>query len=726
MPDANTIQGRVNESRTRYAPFIFKSDDGQFAVISITCEDGTQDIIVSGAVGQAIAGMDILCEGQWKRHPKFGEQFHAFKSKMIQPRNEAGIVKYLSSSLIKGCGPATARKIYKVFGDQTLQVMRDDPSRLAEVDGIGKQRAEKLADAVRDSIHVEEIMIWLFDRGINQSLATRIFKKYGLQSMEVLTSNPYVLVDDLYGVGFRTADAIAAEMGVGLDSVERIRAAILYLLKENESSGHTTITHADLQEQVAGLIGAGDMGTVIDEMHDTDELRSIPSGGHGEYVVQRRMMYAMERAIANRLVERNYDSVWWFNKVNIASCVRTAEHSRGMTLDDSQRAAAERMLCSHMSLLTGRPGTGKTSTLKVILDVVAEQGFTILQAAPTGKAARKMTDSTGREAMTIHRLLEYDPYNGGFQYDAENPLDCHVLVIDEASMLDTYLMYAVTQALAAHTQVFLVGDTNQLPSVGAGRVLGDLIESGVISTNELTKIHRQAAGSAIITNAHAIIEGRSKEIADGADFRFIEFAPSDRVAQGLPKLITDKIAPALDIDDPIRDIQVLTASHKGPIGTMALNERLGQHMNPAPLDRFTHRKLAFATGDKVIVTRNNYDLDIYNGTQATITRFAEDAIWIVTEDEKTVELSGSARDDISPAWCITVHKSQGSEFPVVVLPIGMNQRMLLDRNWLYTAVTRAKAMCVIVGEGRALRHAIKTMRSDKRRTLLLERITAAA
>lgn len=708
--------------------FVFRSDNGEFAVMNMR-HDGEM-IKVSGAIGNVIEGLSVMCRGYWVDSPKYGRQFKAESAKTQEPTDGRGIVTYLASGLIAGVGKVFAQRIYDHFKEDTLSVIKKTPERLREVPGVGPKRAETLSQSVHIQVAMEAISIWLFDHQIGENIAMRIYKKYGNEAVEVLNENPYVLADEMYGVGFKTADRIAHALGFENHDIRRLSAGLLYLMGQAENSGHTMMPFGELMGRGASLLGDYELKPAVDRLAALKEVMFMPSGIYLTSIVQKKNLFYMEKNIAFSLARRNEMTA--VIPIDEAA-LNAAQERAGFKLDPSQHEAAKRILSNSFSILTGRPGTGKTATLKVVLDAFEGNQVLALLASPTGKAARRMSEATGRPASTIHRLLQFNPSDGRFLHNRENPLECDALVIDEASMLDTRLMHSVVEALPTNARLLLVGDTNQLPSVGAGRVLGDLIDSEAASFNALDKIHRQAAGSAIITNAHSIIEGRGKDIIDGVDFRYIDYGPGDKIANGLPVLIKDKLVPSLGIKNPIDDIQVLTAGHRGPLGTITLNPILQKTLNPNPRLSQVYRGVTYSVGDKIIVTRNNYDLGVFNGTLGRIVDICDrynpttkkpiEGLVIALETGESMEFMGTDRNDIAPGWVLTVHKTQGSEFPVVVMVLDTSQSIMLERNWLYTGVTRAQKHCILVGPRKALDRAIKTVRADKRYTLLSERIS---
>lgn len=709
--------------------FLFLSDDGDFGVLRAKLGSGAaaESFTIAGAVGNAVEGLQLSARGEWRTHPKFGRQFQATGVKTREPDNVRGIQTYLSSDLISGIGAIYAARIVKHFGADTLRIIKETPERLNEVEGIGAKRAEKLAQSVHIQVAIEGIAVWLFDHGIGKNITMRIYRKYGLGAVEVLEENPYTLADEMFGVGFVTADGIARALGISKDDPRRLMAGLEWLIKQNENNGHTATLVGELYGRAQKLLGDSDFEPTLNRLDAVGRIKFMPSGIYRAQVAQSSRMHFLEKGIGY-LIGKEHSSI---DAAHIdAKALDRAQSQSGLKLDESQYEAAQSLLNAPISILTGRPGTGKTATLKVVLQAFEDNDVLPLLASPTGKAARRMTQATGRPASTIHRLLGFTP-GQGFAHNRDNRLLCDALIVDESSMLDTYLMHSVLEALPDNARLILVGDIDQLPSVGPGRVLGDLIDSTAVKVCRLKTIHRQAKGSAIVTNAHAVIEGHRDGIQDGGDFRYIDFGPGATITERLGGMILNKLAPKLGVSNVIDDIQVLTPTHKGPLGTKALNEALQAAFNPNPAKSHTHRGTQFSTGDKVIVTRNNYDLGVFNGTLGRITDVitqigdsgrTEHGLIVAAETGESVLFIGSDMDDLSPGWALTVHKSQGSEFPVVVLVMDTSQNIMLERNWLYTGITRAENYCLVIGPEKAFSRAISKVRSERRQTLLPERI----
>lgn len=707
----------------------FRSGDGAFCVIIVKPEVGP----VVKAVGSFPAvseGASVECEGTFKRHPKYGENFAVRSARVIPPKTKEGITNYLSSGMIKGVGKKTAIAIVDHLGESALSMIRENPDCLLSVPGIGKKRSAKIAKSAQEMIVVEGIMMWLLGHGLTTNLATRIYKGHGANSVTALEENPYILTN-MAGIGFRKADEVAMKIGFDKKDPRRLEAAAMYLLYENELEGHTMIYRERLVTRSRSILGSPLENPIerhlieraIDEAIKYKLVFSIDTGSADE-ALQLPKTAHQELNIARKIVAMVGESVCQtWDEVRLIS---EAEKSVGMTLDEGQKEAVETLMTSPVSILSGGPGVGKTSSLNVFLSAMEQAGVDLALAAPTGKAARRMSEATGRPAKTVHRLLGNDGETGGFLHNSDNPLDVDGLVIDEGSMLDTRLMSAIVDALPVGARLIIVGDTDQLPSVGPGAILRDLIDSGLIVHTHLSKVHRQAAGSWIIKNAHAINRGRAEEMGLGHDFHWSPTDGCEDSAENTVSLIKEKLGEGFSLHT---DIQVLTAMKKGKVGIIELNSRLQGIFNPAAGRVYKSGDKELRIQDKIIFTRNNYDLGedgVFNGTMGVIKNIIEIdgelSVIADMEGEGEITFTGSDIDDIQLAYALTVHKSQGSEFPIVIMPLDSSQHVMLTRNWLYTGVTRARKSCILTGSRNALCRAIDTVKEQKRLTHLTERL----
>ena len=714
-PPKETLVGSVER-------VTFHNDDNGFAVLKVKAR-GKRDLVpVVGHVASISAGEFIHAVGVWITDRTHGLQFKADFLKTTPPTTAEGIEKYLGSGMVRGIGPVLAKRIVGAFGEGTFEIIEAAPEKLREVPGIGEFRAGKIAAGWAEQKAVRDIMVFLHSNGVGTSRAVRIFKTYGHDAIQVMTENPYRLARDIHGIGFRTADAIAMKLGMTREAPQRVRAGISFALQEATDDGHCGLPIEELVKLAVTLLEV-DEGIVLTALND--ELAG------GEVVADTiddrpcvflRGLYLAERGIAERLQSLSKGSPPW-PKIDIDKAVPWVEKKTGKTLAASQRAAVEMVLRSKVAVVTGGPGVGKTTLLDTILRILAAKGTRLLLAAPTGRAAKRMTEQTGREAKTIHRLLETDPKTGGFRRDAEQPLECDLLVIDETSMVDTSLMFAVMKAVPPKAALLLVGDVDQLPSVGPGQVLGDIIASGAIAVARLTEVFRQAAKSRIIVNAHRINRGEMPEWprrGESSDFFFVEAKEPEDGAAKVVEIVRERIPKRFGLD-PVRDVQVLCPMQRGALGARALNGDLQKALNPNMAEKIERFGSAFAPGDKVMQTENDYDREVFNGDLGRVLRIDQtEGVLIADFDGREVEYPFGELDALVPAYATTIHKSQGSEYPAVVITLATQHYTMLARNLVYTAVTRGKRLVVIVGQRKALAIAVRTHGSKRRWTKLRE------
>lgn len=679
-------------------------------------------LTVVGNLPEVAAGEQLALEGDFTSHPKHGLQFKTTKFEKLQPVTQAGMERYLGSGLIKGIGPELARRIVKHFKAKTLEIIETAPSRLREVPGIGPDRLEKIISAWETQKQVNEIMLFLHGHNITTNLAVKIYKTYGDQALEIVRGNPYRLEQDIYGVGFKTADKIARELGLPEDHHSRVEAGLVYALNESISEGHVFLPEPLLIEQAAGLLGvepgliypALDRLTLADRIH-RDQITI--NGDETPTAVYLTPYFAAEKSVAEHLK---------------SLCSASIPPRQGQfqlesdNLSVEQLAALEKTLQNPVSVLTGGPGTGKTTCLKSLIQLLEGWGLRFALASPTGRAAKRLSEATGRPASTIHRLLGYSPVNG-FQYYEKKPLNIDFLVVDEASMLDLMLTHQLLRALKPGTQVLLVGDVDQLPSVGAGDVLRDVIGSGAVAVSRLTTIFRQSAGSEIISNAHRINQGQMPEFSSSetGDFFLFPAENAEKAAEWVVDLVASRIPDTFGID-PLADIQVLSPMYRGLAGVDALNMLLQTRLNP-PEGGKIEQNLAgrlFRVGDKVMQVRNNYDKDVYNGDIGLLTDInrIDQTLTVRMDGVREVVYDFSEADELVLAYAVSVHKSQGSEFPMVVMPVLTQHYVMLQRNLVYTGVTRAAQKCILVGNNKAIRIAINNNRVSERFSGLANRI----
>jgi exodeoxyribonuclease V alpha subunit len=706
----------------------FFNEDNGFAVLKVKVKGQRDEVTVVGSLPAVNAGEWLNAEGRWVRDREFGLQFKAEILKSSAPTSEEGIEKYLGSGMVKGIGPVYAKKLVRKFGGKIFDVIDQFSARLEEVEGIGPQRRRRIKEAWGEQKVIRDIMVFLHSNGVSTSRAVRIYKTYGENAIETVRANPYTLARDIHGIGFATADQIAQKVGIPHDSVLRASAALDHVLLEATHQGHCALPLEYLLDEAGKLLRVDEaiVATALERTLGQHELVRETIGG--ETLIFLTTLRRAEETIALRIRElcalpANYPAIH-FDKA-----VEWCQKKTGKTLAPSQQEALRQALTQRMLIITGGPGVGKTTLLNAVLLILRAKEVRCQLCAPTGRAAKRMSEATGLEARTIHRLLEVDPGSGRFLRNESRPLDCDLLVVDETSMVDVPLMSHLLKALPPQAGLLLVGDVDQLPSVGPGLVLANLIESGVAPVARLTEVFRQAGGSRIITNAHRINQGLLPEDNDpreGGDFYFLERAEPEQIADTLMDLVQRRLPEKYRID-PIRDLQVLCPMNRGSLGVRELNLRLQAALNPPKPDSPGVEKFGwqFRAGDKVIQTENDYDKGVFNGDIGQVAR--------VDPFERQVTIQFGSRevpydygelDEIALAYAITIHKAQGSEFPVVVIPVATQHYMLLQRNLIYTGVTRGKRLVVLVGQGKALAMAVRNNRTERRFSGLLARLRA--
>jgi exodeoxyribonuclease V alpha subunit len=700
----------------------FHNEENGFAVLKVKAR-GKRDLVpVVGHAASISAGEYIHAVGVWINDRAHGLQFKADFLKTTPPTTAAGIEKYLGSGMVRGIGPKLAARIVAAFGVATFETIEATPEKLKEVSGIGEFRANRIAAGWAEQKAVRDIMVFLHAHGVGTSRAVRIFKTYGFDAIQVMTEDPYRLARDIRGIGFRTADAMAMKMGVGKEAPQRVRAGVSFALQEATDDGHCGLPVESLLTLAVKLLDVDKaiVRTALD--HELAGADVVGDTIGGEPCIFLRGLHTAERGVAERLRALAAGAPPW-PRIDVEKAAPWVEMRTGKTLAPSQRAAIEMALRSKVAVITGGPGVGKTTLLDAILRILVAKGTKILLAAPTGRAAKRMAEQTGIEAKTIHRLLEIDPKTGGFRRGPDNPLYCDLLVIDETSMVDISLMYALTKAIPGPSALLLVGDVDQLPSVGPGQVLADIIESGAVPVARLTEVFRQAAESRIIVNAHRINRGDMPQLPTrGAesDFWFVDADDPEKGAAMVVEIVRDRIPRRFGLD-PIRDIQVLCPMQRGSLGARALNVDLQKALNPDPPAKVEKFGSIFAPGDKVMQTENDYDRDVFNGDLGTVVRIDEvEGALIASFDGREVEYPFGELDALVPAYATTIHKSQGSEYPAVVITLATQHYTMLARNLVYTAVTRGKRLVVLVGQRRALAIAVRSGAGRKRWTKLKE------
>jgi exodeoxyribonuclease V alpha subunit len=691
-------------------------------------------VTIVGALANVNPGARLKLEGHWKIHSKYGEQFEITHYVEEMPATVEGIKRYLGSGLIKGVGPVTAQRIAEKFGPYTLDVIESDIARLKEVNGIGPKRVDMIATAWETQKQIKEIMLFLQTHQVSTNLAVKIYKTYGDQSIGVVKKDPYRLARDVYGIGFLTADKIARNVGIAADAPQRIAAGIEFTLNQLAEQGHVFAPRDHLVEAAVKILEVApeQVDAQIDALQKEDRIKieaTILNGSSIEAVYLNPFYFA-EVGVARQikqLLANAASSLAVFTNTNWNQLFDTLLSTRRINVDlaEKQREAVQMTLTRNVTILTGGPGTGKTSTVQAILQLLQSKGKTALLAAPTGRAAKRLSESTGHEAKTIHRLLEVSPSEGyKFKRDQDNPLACDLLILDECSMIDMVLMNTVLKAVPPAAHLLLVGDADQLPSVGAGNVLRDLIASGAVPVTQLNVIFRQAADSTIITNAHRINRGQSPIFPqDKRDFYFFGQEEPEEAADLIVDIVARRIPEKFGV--PPQDIQVLSPMHRGSVGARALNDKLQSSLNPVRYGQPEYRSgsRVFRVNDRVLQLRNNYEKDAFNGDVGRIESIDLEMGEIGVEFEgRSTGYEFSDLDELTLAYAMSVHKSQGSEYPVVVLPMLTQHYMMLQRNLLYTAITRAKKMVVIVGTRKAIAMAVRNDKIAARWSALQERL----
>ena len=677
---------------------------------------GYQDLVtVVGNMPEVHVGSVLTLGGSWRVDSKYGRQFSVESFEETLPATVYGIEKYLGSGLVKGIGPKFARRIVRTFGTDTLNVIEDTPDRLLDVPGIGRVRVERIKKSWVEQKEIKNIMLFLQGHDVSTSHATKVYKTYGSDSIQVVRENPYRLADDIWGIGFRTADTIAEKMGFGHDRYPRLRSGIMYTLNALGNEGHCYATRDQLCKTGAELLEV-DASLLSDTLDEMIRGGDVFLDGEAVYLPP---FYHAEAGTARRLREvlRGQGAV----AVRTEGLQRRIQSATGMNYDEVQIRAIQTAVESKVFVLTGGPGTGKTTTTLGIITAFRSSGARILLAAPTGRAAKRLSEATGMEAKTIHRLLEVKPPDG-YQRNEENPLEGDVLIVDECSMIDIMLMYSLMRAVPDSMRLILVGDVDQLPSVGAGNVLRDMIDSGSFPVVRLTRIFRQAQTSRIIMNAHRINHGQMPDLSNGrqTDFFFMEREAPEEAASAIVELVKTKLPKYYRL--PPGEIQVLTPMQRGVVGASNLNQLLQESVNPGQ-DGLRRGGYLFRARDKIMQIRNNYEKEVFNGDIGVVDRVdLEDRTLTVRFDDRLVDYDATELDELVLAYATTIHKAQGSEYPVVVMPVLMTHYVMLQRNLLYTGITRAKKGLVLVGTKKAIAHAVRTVTVTRRNTKLCERL----
>ncbi len=724
-----TLSGQVEK-------ITFTNEENGFTIARVKVPERHELVTVVGTLMAPMPGEILEMHGEWSDHPRFGRQFKVVEYRTRVPATVYGIRKYLGSGMIKGLGPVMAGRIVDRFGQRTLDIIETDIQRLLEVEGIGKKRIDMIAKAWDAQSEIRDVMLFLQGHGVSSGYAAKIFKHYGSQSISVVKQNPYRLASDIFGIGFLTADQIAGKLGFEKDSRLRVEAGILYVLHQLCDEGHVYFPYEPLvskscdildvnREPVLRALGnlALDQTIIIEDINETADTfkQSIKA-------VYLTRFHLCETGIARRLTTLVQASKA-IRDIDSDKAIDWVQRRLSIILAENQMKAVVWAIENKVLVITGGPGTGKTTIINAVLKIYARLKSGILLAAPTGRAAKRMSEATGFEAKTIHRLLEYSLQKGGFQRHEDKPLECDVLIIDEASMIDTPLMYHLLKAVPPMTTFILVGDVNQLPSVGAGNVLNDIIASAVVPVVTLDKIFRQAKTSQIVVNAHKINQGRVPSVSANqatdpqTDFYFIEQEDPEKVLEIILELSKNRIPQRFGFD-PVDEIQVLSPMHRGVVGAGNLNHQLQAVLNPGE-GGITRGDRTYRVNDKVIQIRNNYDKDVFNGDIGRITAIAwESREVLISIDGRAVVYDFSDLDEIVLAYAVSVHKSQGSEYPAVIIPIVTQHYILLQRNLIYTAVTRGKELVVIVGSRKAMTIGVNNNKTRQRYTRLCHRLSS--
>ena len=718
------IQGVLSEIR-------FKNESNGYMVAILETED--EEIVVVGYMPIANAGETFSVVGNWAVHPTYGKQLEVVSYRQVMPNSLEGIEKYLASGIIKGIGAKTAKRLVDKFGTDTLDIMQFNPSLLIQVEGIGEAKANTIALAFQEQREIREVMLFLQQYGVSTAYALKIYKKYGERTIQLIQENPYRLAEDIFGIGFKIADTIAKRMGVNPCSPYRVMCGIKYVLGQYSLDGHTFAPKQELVEAVMNTLEVNEdlVEDSLTQMAFSNEVQL--ENLEGQIIVFALPFFYAETYVCKKLVEL-VQGIEDRLSEDLEGFISNIEKQEDITLADNQKNAVREAARNGLMVITGGPGTGKTTTINTIIKMFEDHNLSIALAAPTGRAAKKISEATGREAKTIHRLLEYcylgDESGMNFNKDEDEPLAYDAIIIDEMSMVDILLMKSLLKAIIPGTRVILVGDVDQLPSVGPGNVLRDIIDSGIVKVVKLDQIFRQAQESMIIVNAHRINKGEYPHINQKQkDFYFISKGKHEGIATTIRDLCKKRL-PSFNNCDSVKDIQVITPTRKGPLGMFKLNQELQAVLNPVHTSKEEKsiNDRIFRVGDKVMQIKNNYNLKwkkesdgvegdgVFNGDFGTIRQIdqEEKEIKVIFDEERCVTYDFSQLDELELAYCITIHKSQGSEFPIVIIPISFGPPMLFTRNLLYTAVTRAKELVVMVGMEAGLKRMVDNHNITKR------------
>jgi exodeoxyribonuclease V alpha subunit len=735
VADTRTGAPALRELEAVLERITYANEETGYTIARVATERSGSDLLtVVGPLLGAQVGESLRLTGRWTSHPKYGRQFEVHSYTTTLPATVQGVRRYLGSGLIKGIGPVMAERMVDHFGVDILTVIEEEPARLNEVHGLGPKRSKRIAAAWEEQKAIKEVMLFLQGHDVSTSLAVRIYKQYGDASISVVRNEPYRLASDVWGIGFKTADTIAQAIGIARDSPERIKAGLAYTLSEAADDGHCYLPEPNLVTEAAKILEVDRelIGPCLDELAATDGVvRETVPAAEGEvpaiYLVP---FHRAERSLANGLLDllgSSTDRMPAFRDVDWERALTWLRTRTGNELAAEQEEAVRLALTTKVAVLTGGPGCGKSFTVRSIVELARAKRAKVVLVAPTGRAAKRLAELTGHEAATVHRLLQLQP-GGDPKYDRDNPLDADLVVVDESSMVDVILANKLVKAIPRGAHLLLVGDVDQLPSVGAGEVLRDLLAAGAVPRVRLTKIFRQAQESGIVVNAHRINAGHPPRVQEFPDFFLFPCEETEAAAELTVDVVARRIPRKFGLD-PARDVQVLAPMHRGAAGAGNLNvllqEALTPHRDGRPERRYGGR--VFRVGDKVTQLRNNYDkgaAGVFNGTVGVVTALSleEQTLTVRTDEDESVVYEFAELDELAHAYAVTIHRSQGSEYPAVVIPLTTSSWMMLRRNLLYTAVTRAKRLVVLVGSRRALAAAVRTAGSGRRHTALSHRL----
>ncbi len=708
--EGSTLQGTIIR-------ITYQDPEGRFTVARLEV-DGSQEVTVVGEIFPVGEGEEIKVSGQWRVHPRFGLQLQAERWEKVEPATLEGIERYLGSGLIKGIGPIYARRLVSAFGIDTLRILAEEPNRILKVPGIGKVRAQRILRAWEEQRGMRDVMVFLQGHGVGTALALRIYRAFGAETVARVKENPYCLAREIYGVGFILADRIARAMGISEDSPVRVQAGLLHVLKKFSDEGHCFIPLALVKSNASALLGfeLEAAESAIEKLAVEGEIVLEEAGEEGATRVYPQELYHAERRVASA-IRSLLSTPSGFRDKGIKGSTLQLFNPSTFSLEKEQREAILQALQHKVLIITGGPGTGKTTLLVSLLALFRAADVSFALAAPTGRAAKRMGEMAGEEAKTIHRLLEYNPRQRGFQRGEHRPIEADVVIIDEASMVDLPLLDHLLKAVEPHSHLILLGDVDQLPSVGPGSVLRDLIDSGAVPVVVLRRIFRQSQESLIVVNAHRILRGESLLFGDEREKRDFVFVPRENEAE-----ILETVKTLVKKRSGDKEIQVLSPVHRGSLGTVYLNRELQKLLNPGG-ESIERGETLFRLGDKVMQLRNNYDKAVFNGDLGRIVRIDREAGELQVDfDSRPVSYTMEELDELSLAYAISIHKSQGSEYAAVVIPLHTSHYLMLHRSILYTAVTRGKEQVVLVGSRRALAMAIRNVRVERRFTGLKEKL----